>query len=280
MLFRSGSILLRSAVAPSVAAVGQLSSSIAVQRVPSQSTSLRFLRRSLPLLTPSRSDDETCPSATPAAQCHIAHLRVPPEARPVPLDVPADKVDDAKAHGATFNNILRCYTCEAENAHLLRHYGTHMRIFLEVPRREYQQAQTLGAFWSPEFVQWYSHPSLANHEKLCSLYQVKRLPVDVPAEHVADAREEGLRWDPSTRSWYVLESDPRKDELMDRFNGRRVYLRVGNDERQQALELGCKWDPVVANWYTVTGSPRMEEIRATFSEVPRPPVRGQFKRKV
>jgi len=118
-----------------------------------------------------------------------------------------------------------------------------MRVDLEVPFEEKDQAQEDGAKWDKDKRTWYMEKNVKKLEKY------RRIYLFVPFEDKDQVKERGARWDKDKRMWYTAKF--RSEDFEEWLADKReiTFLEVPFDIRDDVKKAGGRWDANKKKWF-------------------------------
>ncbi len=160
-----------------------------------------------------------------------------------------------------------------------------LRIYLDVPREEKEEAKALGAKWDSNEKSWYTMSDNPNKDKLFEKWQKKdieqtKIFLNVPKEEKDFAKALGAKWDNKEKLWYTTNKNPQNQELFEKYSQNQaqksevkqndkpeqIYLNVSRDEKDMAKSLGAKWDRKAVAWYTTSDNPHNESLFSLYTK--------------
>ncbi len=157
-----------------------------------------------------------------------------------------------------------------------------VRIYLDIPKTEKDEAKSLGAKWDNNEKYWFTMSDNPHNEKLFEKWQKTNLEqskiyLNVPKEEKDLAKTLGAKWDNGEKMWYTTSKNPNNQELFEKYSNNQVqknennqsepiYLNVSKEEKDTAKALGAKWDRKAISWYTTNDNPNNERLFSLYSK--------------
>ncbi len=167
----------------------------------------------------------------------------------------------------------------------LEHNTSHavvIKIYLNIPKEEKDDAKSLGAKWDNNEKSWYTTDDNPHKEKLFEKWQLNenlqqnKIFLSVPIEEKDEAKALGAKWDNNQKAWYTTADNPNNQELFSKWPNKqteethnvpeKIYLNVPREEKDDAKALGAKWDSKAVSWYTTSDNPANESLFSLYSK--------------